>query len=640
MIPAVLLSVVLATASADTSTSVVAPTHPPITAIRLDEGIDMDGVLSEAVWQNGHAVTQFTQRSPIEGAQPTERTEVRIAYDEDAVYIGARMYDSSPDSIIRRLGRRDSPPPADEIAVYFDPLRDRRSGYWFVINAAGVLRDGTLYNDSWDESTWDAVWTGRARVDEQGWTAEMRIPFSQMRMQSGNVQTWGVNFRRSITRKSERDLVVYQPSDGSGFVSRFPDLVGIENVSPGGNIEILPYVTSKGEFRGEADPQDPFFTDGNRFNGDIGGDLKMAVGNNLVLNATVNPDFGQVEVDPAVVNLSDVEAFFEERRPFFTEGANTFRFGQQGATNYWGFNWSNPLFFYSRRIGRAPQGDWPDGDYVDVPAGTTILGAAKLTGRAIGMNVGTLHAVTGKEFATHYTNGAEGKTEVEPLTYYGVARGQKEFNDRRQGLGVMGTLAARNFDDPMLKDAINKTGAMAGLDGWTFLDENKVWVVSGWAGLTHVAGNEQRMIDLQRSSRALLPASRCRPRERGLDGDVADGCRRTSVAQQGEGQLLLELGVWRDLAGLRDQRPRLPDALGHHQRSRRCRLQVAEDETAGRSLRSSAAVSSAPATSTTTSPRRACTAGRSSSSSTTTAGTSGAAAVSSATTHVGRVAAP
>lgn len=501
MIFAALLPVVLATAAADSSSAVVAPTHPPITAVRLDEPIDMDGVLSEHVWQNGNAVTKFTQLDPIEGASPTQRTEVRVAYDEDAVYIGARMYDTSPDSIVARLGRRDNSPAADEFTVYFDPLQDKRSGYWFVINAAGVLRDGTLYNDSWDESSWDGVWTGRAKIDEQGWTTEMRIPFSQMRMQSGATQVWGVNFRRRIVRRSEFNFVVYQPSDGSGFVSRFPDLVGIENVSPGGNIEVLPYVTSKGEFLGQADDDNPFFPDGRRFSGDIGGDIKMTVGNNLVLNGTVNPDFGQVEVDPAVVNLSDVETFFQEKRPFFTEGVNIFKFGQQGASNYWGFNWSNPTFFYSRRIGRTPQGDTPDYDYADIPLGSTILGAAKLTGRAGGFNVGTLHALTAKESADLMTSGARTKSEVEPFSYYGVARGQKEFNERRQGLGLMATFAARSFDDPLLRDDINSTGLMTGLDGWTFLDEDKVWVVSGWAGLSHITGNEQRMINEQRSSR-------------------------------------------------------------------------------------------------------------------------------------------
>ena len=474
--------------------------HPPVQAVRLAEPVSVDGVLSEAVWQNGSAVTQFTMRDPIEGVDPTERTEVRIAYDEEAIYIGARMHDMAPDSIVARLARRDNTPPSDELTIFFDPLYDRRTGYYFVINPASVLRDGTLYNDSWSSSSWDGVWEGRAKIDGHGWTAEMRIPFSQMRSQRGVDARWGFNARRYIQRKSEYDFLVWQPRDGgSGFVSRFPDLLGIETNGSGRYVEVRPYVTSKGEFL-QTEDDDPF-NDGSKLNGDIGGDLRVGIGRNLTLNATVNPDFGQVEVDPAVVNLSDVETFFEEKRPFFVEGSSNFEFGQQGASNYWGFNYSNPQFFYSRRIGRSPQGSTPDHDYADVPVGTTILGAAKLTGRAGGFNVGTLHALTARESAKLENGIGEFKAEVEPLTYYGIARGQKEFNERRQGLGLMTTLAARSFDDPRLRNEVNSHGLMTGVDGWWFLDQGKVWVLSGHAAVSNVAGNSSRMIDLQRSSR-------------------------------------------------------------------------------------------------------------------------------------------
>jgi len=488
----VLVSVAAETALADRNA------HPPAQAIRLSAPVDVDGVLSEAVWQNGSAITQFTMRDPIEGVDPTERTEVRIAYDDEALYIGARMYDSRPDSIVARLARRDNTPPSDEITVFLDPLHDKRTGYYFVINPASVLRDGTLFNDNWNSSSWDGVWQGRARIDEQGWTAEMKIPFSQMRS-AGAGAAWGFNIRRYIQRKSEYDFIVYQPRDGSGFVSRFPELTGIETNGSGRYVEARPYVTSKGEFL-QHDPNDPF-NDGSKFNGDVGGDLRVGVGSNLTLNATVNPDFGQVEVDPAVVNLSDVETFFQEKRPFFVEGSSIFEFGQQGASDYWGFNYSGPDFFYSRRIGRTPQGDTPDADYADVPLGTTILGAAKLTGRAGGFNVGTLHALTARERADLRMGTSDFKAEVEPLTYYGIARGQKEFNERRQGLGLMTTLAARSFDDARLRDQVNSHGLMTGLDGWWFLDEDRVWVLSGHTAMSNVGGNSNRMVDLQRSSR-------------------------------------------------------------------------------------------------------------------------------------------
>jgi hypothetical protein len=473
--------------------------HPPVQAVRAPDPIAVDGVLSEAVWQNGGAITEFKMRDPVEGNDPTERTEVRIAYDESALYIGARMYDSKPDSILARLGRRDAAPAADEIAVYFDPTFDRRTGYYFIVNAAGVLSDGTLYNDSWDDSSWDGVWEGRTRVDGEGWTAEVRIPFSQMRGNSGAGTKWGFNLRRRIARKSEFAYLVYQPGDGSGFVSRFPELLGIETNGSGRFIEVRPYVTSKGEYLQHSDG-DPF-NDGSEINGDIGGDLRAGIGRNLTLTATVNPDFGQVEVDPAVVNLSDVESFFQEKRPFFVEGSSIFQFGQQGASNYWGFNYSGPTFFYTRRIGRSPQGSVPDHEFADIPLGTTILGAGKLTGRAGGFNVGTMHALTARESAKLATITGDLGAEVEPLTYYGVARGQKEFNERRQGLGLMTTLAARSFDDARLRDEVNSHGLMTGLDGWWFLDENKVWVLSGHAAVSNVGGSAAQITNVQRSSR-------------------------------------------------------------------------------------------------------------------------------------------
>src|SRR5947199_6582488 len=229
------------------------------------------------------------------------------------------------------------------------------------------------------------------------------------------------------------------------------------------------------------DSGDPFHA-GSSYKPSAGADLRMGVGGNLTLNATINPDFGQVEVDPAVVNLSDVESFFQEKRPFFTENSRIFNFGNEGANDYWGFNWPEPNFFYSRRIGRAPQGEVPDSAFTDVPLGTHILGAAKLTGKiAPSWNFGTLHALTAKETADLYGRGVFSSTEVEPLTYYGVVRSLKEFREQRHGLGFMTSVVARSTDDPALRDQLNRTSVQAGLDGWHFLDSKKLWVVSGWA---------------------------------------------------------------------------------------------------------------------------------------------------------------
>jgi hypothetical protein len=327
----------------------------------------------------------------------------------------------------------------------------------------------------------------------------MRIPFSQMRFDENEKHTWGVNFRRDISRKNEIDYLVYVPKNEQVFVSRFYDLIGIENIRPSNNIEILPYVIGKAEYTQHAlgDP----FNDGSEYSPGFGGDIKMSVGSNLKLNATINPDFGQVEIDPAVINLSDVETYYDEKRPFFLEGSTIFNFGQGGATNYWSFNWGDPQFFYSRRIGRAPQGSIPEADYSDVPLGTHIIGAAKLTGK-IGDNwtIGTIQAVTKKELAELQTDGNRSEVEVEPPTYYGVLRAQKEFAEGQQGLGGIATFTARKFEDDRLKDEINKNAFTSGIDGWTFLDESRTWVFAGALGYTHITGTKERMIDLQSNS--------------------------------------------------------------------------------------------------------------------------------------------
>ncbi len=478
---------------------------PPIRAARLASPVTIDGALTEAAWQGAPSSTQLVQGDPVEGVAPSESTWVWLAFDENALYVGARMWDAHPDSIIANLVRRDGFVASDRFLLLLDPYHDHRSGYYFSVNAAGVLRDGTLLNDVWSDEYWDGVWEGRARRDDKGWTCEMRIPFSQMRYRAGVEQIWGVNLRRRLERHSEEHYSVYMPKDGSGYVSRFPHLVGLQNGHHSRSIELVPYSTGKAEYLAH-DAGDPF-RDGGRYTPAMGVDLRTGVGNNLTLNATVNPDFGQVEVDPAVVNLSDVESYFGEKRPFFTENSNVFNnFGQEGSSNYWGFNWSGPRFFYTRRIGRSPQGAVPGGaEFSDVPMATHILGAAKLTGKlAPSLSFGMLNALTSREDAKYALGGLESEAPVEPLTYYGVTRGLKEFKGGANGLGAMATLVQRRFDGGGLEDALNRQSLMAGLDGWHFLDKERVWVVSGWAGLSRVAGTRQRMIDLQRDSRHYL----------------------------------------------------------------------------------------------------------------------------------------
>jgi hypothetical protein len=469
-----------------------------ICAVHLDNQITLDGKLTEEVWKTDCGVSNFIQRDPVEGAEPTQKTVAYVAYDKDAIYVAARMYDS-PDSIISMLTRRDVDATTDGFLVYLDPYNDKRSGFYFALSAAGTLYDGVLYNDDWSDNSWDGVWDGKVNIDKEGWTVEMRIPFSQLRFDDKKNNIWGINFKRIIARRNENDYLVYVPKNESGFVSHFAELKGLNNIHPSDKIEILPYVTTKAEYSLH-DPNNPF-NNGSRYTPAAGVDLKMGIGSNMTLNATINPDFGQVEIDPAVINLGDVETYFNEKRPFFIEGSTIFNFGYGGANNYWGFNWGGPNFFYSRRIGRQPQGSIPDNNYQDVPDGTHILGAAKLTGKVFeSWNIGVISAVTQREFADYSNNGTRSSVEVEPLTYYGVLRGQKEINEGRQGIGFMSTLTSRFFNNQSLSNDINKGAFTGGIDGWTFLDSSKTWVATGWLGMSNVTGTPERMIQLQENS--------------------------------------------------------------------------------------------------------------------------------------------
>src|SRR5256712_2233700 len=373
------------------------PAPQQLRAVRLAGGqaVSIDGTLNEPLWQTAERVTGFTQRDPTQGAVPTESTVVYIAYDDAALYIGARLYDSHPDSIVARLARRDQGTNSDRFQVFIDSYHDKRSGFYFGISAAGTLYDGTLFNDEWDDDSWDGVWEGKVTRDSQGWTAELRIPYSQLRFVTQSQYVWGINFRRDIARKNEFDYLVYTPKNGSGFVSRFPDLVGIERIDPPRRIAVMPYMTSRAAFTPHA--AGDTFNDGAKLSPGFGANPSIAMGSNLTLYATRIPDFVQVEVDPAVVNLSDVETFFNEKRPFFVEGSSIFNFGFGGQRNFWGFNWSGPNFFYSRRIGRSlslPSA--PDNGFVDGSSGAHILGALKLTGKVAGSwNVGGLTAGAG-----------------------------------------------------------------------------------------------------------------------------------------------------------------------------------------------------------------------------------------------------
>ena len=485
--------------TADTDTTSRRPALSGLSAARLSTALTLDGVLDEPAWQQVEPITAFLQKDPIENGVPSQRTEVRVLYDDAALYVGAHLFDLAPDSIVAQLARRDRYVNADRFDVFLDPYHDGRTGFFFGVNAAGTMYDGTLYNDDWSDDTWDGIWEAQARRVDDGWVVEIRIPYSQLRFQAAEQHTWGINFSRDIARHNETDWLVFTPKNGSGFVSRFPVIEGLEGIQPPRRLEIMPCITARAEYLNAA-AGNPF-NDGSRLRSDFGADIKLGLGSNLTLDATINPDFGQVEVDPAVVNLSDSENFFDEKRPFFIEGANIFGFGSGGANNFWGFNNPTPNFLYTRRIGRAPQlgADVPEGGHSDAPFGARIIGAGKLTGKMGDWSIGTLSAVTKEERADIAGPGGERwSSVVEPLTYYGVGRVSREIDGGRSGLGLLSTAVVRSLDEAG-RGVLASESFAVGADGWTTLDADRMWVLTGWAGASHVRGSEAMISRMQQN---------------------------------------------------------------------------------------------------------------------------------------------
>lgn len=481
-----------------------------VRTVRINAPLKIDGVLEEALY-DGPFVSDFIQYEPFNGAKASQKTDMWIAYDDEAIYVGARMWDTHPDSIVGRIGRRDAFLNADIFEVIIDSYHDKRTGFSFQINPSGSVRDEVYFNDTWTDDSWDGIWEGKSRIDNQGWTAEMRIPFSQLRFSKKEEYTWGILPTRYIQRSGEWDYFCYFPLNESGAMSRTADLTNIRNIDPPKRREFMPYIAS-GASNLPGLEDNPFF-EGKDSNLGIGADMKFGIGANLTVDATINPDFGQVEVDPSSINLSDHETFYSEKRPFFLEGRNIFNFGNSGPTNNFNINFSQPRFFYSRRIGRAPQG-WVDApnDSLDQPSSTRILGAAKISGK-VGddWSVGGLSALTSREYAHFYNSIGDIQDEqVEPFTSYNLLRSLKEFDDGRYGLGFMSTFTHRFMDGIELFGDVDESHSSAdllsdqalgfGIDGWAFLGENRDWAFGGWGGVSQVSGSQSRIYDLQNSS--------------------------------------------------------------------------------------------------------------------------------------------
>ncbi len=411
-----------------------ASTPPEAVALRSVPPVVLDGQLDDSAWKSAKFITKFTQQDPVQYAPATVPTEVAFIYDDNALYIGARM--TRPDgSFPRNLTRRDQYGNAEHIVISLDPYLDRRTAYSFVVTAGGTRIDYYHATDSDDfrsrDFTYNPVWEAKVHTDSVGWTAEIRIPFSQLRYNTATEQLWGLNITRWMPDKNEEVFWVLVPRDETGYSSRFGTLSGINNLRPTRRIELLPYVASEGNFDGTVESRNPF-NDGSELATRLGGDFKMGLGPNLTLEATVNPDFGQVEADPAELNLTAFETFFREQRPFFTEGSQLL---------------PGDNLFYSRRIGAPPRGP-TEGVFVDRPSNSTILSAAKVTGRLpSGLSVGVLAAATAREYAREQADFGSpiDRVEVEPVSFFGAARVQQEVGRNASTVGLSLAGMRRDF---------------------------------------------------------------------------------------------------------------------------------------------------------------------------------------------------
>jgi hypothetical protein len=459
--------------------------------------IRVDGRLTEPAWERATTIEEFVQGEPVEGGRPGARTVVRLLFDDEAIYIGARLYETDPERIARQLVRRGETGQADYFQVMFDANLDRRTGYLFRVSAAGVQRDAYLYEDAREDGSWDAVWASEVHIDSLGWSVEMRIPWSQIRYErTSSEQTWGVNFVRWRAAAGERIYHALIPRNQHGQVSFFRRIEGVRPPPDVRRLELRPYVLARGH-TGPAEQGDPFF-DGREGDAQAGVDLRYGLGTAFTLDASFNPDFGQVEVDPAVINLSAFETFYAERRPFFVEDARIFDFDLSGRRSQ---------LFYSRRIGREPQVGAPGGAvHADIPDRTTILGAAKLTGRTpAGLSLGALAAVTGaaegRAFITT-PDPAEPDSFVsfaaEPRAYHAVLRARQDFRGGATTVGGIVTGIQRDLPADGTLDFLASDAYSAGIDfehQWA----DREWALSGFVAGSLVRGDSTALIRIQRS---------------------------------------------------------------------------------------------------------------------------------------------
>jgi hypothetical protein len=529
-----ILLVVLGSVAAPLVAQNIHPTPPPVTrAVPLEGEMKLDGRLDEPVWRSAPPATGFRQNRPHEGQPATQRTDVRFAFDGAAIYVGARMFDDSGSRGVRtRLVRRDGDANSDYVQVIFDTYHDHIGRLFFLVNPSGVKNDANGLGGGGDDS-WDPVWEVKTTIDSLGWTAEMRIPFAQLRYPSTAAeQTWGLQIWRQENRLNELSQWSFWGLTETGGPARFGHLEGLVITRAPGRAEILPYTVGRSS-NVPGNAADPFY-DPHALDGRMGADARVLLTSNLTLNATVNPDFGQVEVDPAVVNLSAFETFFDERRPFFVEGAGYFGLG--GLNCFFCSNVSSLSMVSTRRIGRAPQmpalRDTAD-RYADVPENTTILGAVKLTGRTpTGWSIGVLDAVTKREQATvQRSDGSRIGVTVEPFTNYFVGRVAKDLRGGATQLRLMGTSVVRDGSDPFTTSRLSRHSEALGFGTDMWFRNRSFHLMAQMAG-TNVTGEPAAMLRLQRSSARYFQ----RPdRKNGSNGFLSDAYDSSLTSLRGIG---------------------------------------------------------------------------------------------------------
>jgi hypothetical protein len=527
---------------------------PSTTAALRSSPIAIDGKLDEEAWRAATPITQFRQTRPGEGEPATLPTEIRILYDDEALYIGAKMSEPlGPKGIRAPLARRDQLLPSngnngafnslttDKIAILLDPYHNHLDEVWFEINPAGVR--GDQFNG---DPSWDPVWEGAAHITTDGWTAEMRIPYSQLRFSRDEHQTWGLQVWRYVDRLNEQDMWSYRRRDQASGPAYYGHIEGLAVRANRRQAELLPYVVSSSQFK-YADPGDPYRTS-RETKVNAGADIKYNLTSNLTLDATINPDFGQVEVDPATLNLSAYETFYDEKRPFFVANRSAFSFG--GASCMFCSNFSGLSVLYSRRIGRPPQlNGWVANraSFVDEPNDATILGAAKITGRtSSGYTVGLLDAMAGQETARFIPSagGPEQKQTVEPFTNYFMGRVRKDLRQGATTIGFAATSTVRSLGgDSVLTAQLRDNATVLGMD-WSHSWHNREYRWRGTLVGSDVSGSANAIALTQRSSTHYFQ----RPDRRvTTDGLFDTNYDTTATSLRGYGfysRLAKESGTW------------------------------------------------------------------------------------------------